>query len=398
MKRVLLIVGGGIAAYKTPLLVRELSRRGIASRCILTRGGANFTTALTLGSVSGDKVYRDLFDLTDEAEMGHIQLSRSADLLVVVPATANLMAKVAHGIADDLASTCLLATDTPVMMVPAMNVRMWDNAATQANLRVLGARGVAMIGPDEGDMACGEFGAGRMSEPDVIADAVEARLNTAQDLMGRHAIVTAGPTREAIDPVRYVSNRSSGKQGYAVAGALAARGARVTLVSGPTGLDTPAGVTRVGVTSAREMLAAVETALPADIFVGVAAVADWAVAEPATTKRKKSVHGAPAMAWVENPDILKTVSRHDRRPALVVGFAAETDTVLAHAQAKLARKGCDWILANDVSGDVFGGDDNQLTLVKRDGATGSVQEAWPRLSKRAAAERLAARIAEALTA
>jgi len=404
MKRVLLIVGGGIAAYKSPLLVRELARRGVASRCILTRGGANFTTALTLGAVSGDKVYSDLFDLTDEAEMGHIQLSRSADLIVVVPATANLMAKVAHGIADDLASTCILATDAPVMMAPAMNVRMWDNPATQANLATLEARGIAMIGPDSGDMACGEFGAGRMSEPDAMAEAIIAKLNTkhsnaARDLVGRYAIVTAGPTREAIDPVRYVSNHSSGKQGYAVAEALAARGATVTLVSGPTALSVPDGVTRIDVTSAKDMLSAVESALtdngPTDIFVGVAAVADWAVGNPAGSKQKKSQHGAPVVDWVENPDILKTVSHHAKRPTLVIGFAAETDDVLAHAQAKLARKGCDWIMANDVStrdgASVFGADDNELIRV-----TASVQEGWPRLSKRAAAERLAGAIAEAL--
>ena len=394
MSRVLLIVGGGIAAYKTPYLVRELSRRGIETRVLLTRGGANFVTPLTLGAVSGDKVYQDLFDLTDEAEMGHIQLSRSADLLVVAPATANLMAKVAHGIADDLATTCILATDTPVIMCPAMNVRMWDSPATQANLSVLRSRDMGFIGPDAGDMACGEFGEGRMSEPADIADAIAARLQTPQDLAGKRIIVTAGPTVEPIDPVRFVSNHSSGKQGYAVAGSLAQRGAEVVLVSGPTALPTPAGVTRVDVVSARDMMAAVETALPADAFIGVAAVADWGVANPADTKIKKSKSGAPMIEWSENPDILASVAQHSQRPRLVVGFAAETDDVLAHARAKRARKGCDWILANDVSSSadgatVFGSDSNALTLL-----TDSIQESWPSGSKSDAADRLVARIAE----
>ena len=387
--RILLIIGGGIAAYKSPLLVRALARRGVSSRCILTRGGANFTTALTLGAVSGDKVYQSLFDLTDEAEMGHIQLSRSADPVVVAPATANLMAKVATGIADDLATTCILATDTPVVMAPAMNVRMWDSPATQANLETLKSRGVRMLGPDMGDMACGEYGYGRMSEPEEMADAIAALLDTTQDLTGRRAVVTAGPTREALDPVRYVSNHSSGKQGYAVAESLAARGADVTLVSGPTALPPPALVTRVDVTSARDMLDAVEAALPADVFIGVAAVADWGVDAPVKTKIKKSKHGAPTIPWSENPDILQTVASHTDRPDLVVGFAAETDSVVEHARAKLARKGCDWILANDVSGGVFGSDRNQLTLVRAGG-----EEAWPELAKRDAAARLAARIAD----
>ena len=395
--RILLIVGGGIAAYKTPLLVRALVRRGIAVRCILTRGGENFVTPLTLGAVSGDKVYRDLFDLTDEAEMGHIQLSRSADLVVVAPATANMMAKAAAGISDDLAMTTLMATDAPVMMAPAMNVRMWESAATQANLATLRARGVEMLGPDEGGMACGEWGEGRMVEPEAMADAIAARLELPQDLAGRHAVVTAGPTVEPIDPVRYVSNHSSGKQGYAVAEALAARGARVTLVSGPTALDAPPRVDRVSVRTAREMAEAVEAALTeeggADVFVGVAAVADWGVEGTSPTKLKKGRDGAPAIRWVENPDILARVCAHDARPGLVIGFAAETDDVLANARAKLARKGCDWLLANDVSAtdgrSVFGADLNQLTLVH-----GGGEEAWPELSKRDAAARLAARVAE----
>ena len=394
MKRVLLIVGGGIAAYKTPYLVRELSRRGIATRVLLTKGGANFVTPLTLGAVSGDTVYGDLFDLTDEAEMGHIQLSRSAELIVVAPATANLMAKVAHGIADDLATTCILATDTSVVMCPAMNVRMWDSPATQANLSVLKSRGIAFIGPDSGDMACGEYGEGRMSEPIAIADAIAARLQSPQDLSGRRVVVTAGPTVEPIDPVRFVSNHSSGKQGYAVAESLARRGAEVVLVSGPTALPTPAGVTRLDVGSAREMLAAVESALPADVFVAVAAVADWGVANPATSKIKKSSSGAPEISWSENPDILATVAAHAHRPDLVVGFAAETDDVIAHARAKRARKGCDWILANDVStsddgGSVFGSEHNALTFL-----TDTVQESWPSGTKAEAADRLAARIAD----
>ena len=389
LKRVLLIVGGGIAAYKTPYLVRALTKAGVGVRVILTRGGANFVTPLTLGAVTGEKVFQDLFDLTDEAEMGHIQLSRSADLIVVAPATANLMAKVAHGIADDLATTCILATDTPVVMCPAMNVRMWDSPATQSNLETLKSRGIGFVGPDAGDMACGEYGDGRMSEPDVIASAVLAKLTQPQDLEGKRAIVTAGPTVEPIDPVRFVSNHSSGKQGYAVAEALAARGAEVVLVSGPTALDTPPGVARVDVGSARDMMAAVEDALPADIFVGVAAVADWGVGNPATSKIKKSSDGRISIDWVENPDILVTVSTHKHRPKLVVGFAAETDDVIPNAQAKLARKGCDWIVANDVSEDVFGADSNALTLV-----TGHVQDSWLRQGKREAAERLAARIAE----
>ena len=389
LKRVLLIVGGGIAAYKTPYLVRALTKAGVGVRVILTRGGANFVTPLTLGAVTGEKVFQDLFDLTDEAEMGHIQLSRSADLIVVAPATANLMAKVAHGIADDLATTCILATDTPVVMCPAMNVRMWDSPATQSNLETLKSRGIGFVGPDAGDMACGEYGDGRMSEPDVIASAVLAKLTQPQDLEGKRAIVTAGPTVEPIDPVRFVSNHSSGKQGYAVAEALAARGAEVVLVSGPTALDTPPGVARVDVGSARDMMAAVEDALPADIFVGVAAVADWGVGNPATSKIKKSSDGRISIDWVENPDILVTVSTHKHRPKLVVGFAAETDDVIPNAQAKLARKGCDWIVANDVSEDVFGADSNALTLV-----TGHVQDSWPRQGKHEAAERLAARIAE----
>ena len=425
---VLLVIGGGIAAYKTPQLVRDLGRRGVACRIILTRGGANFVSPLTLSAVSGEKVFQDLFDLTDEAEMGHIQLSRSADLILVAPATANLMAKVAHGIADDLATTCILATDTPVVMCPAMNVRMWESSATQANLATLRARGVGLIGPDAGDMACGEHGDGRMSEPGAIADAVAARLRIQdlierQDLAGRRAVVTAGPTVEPIDPVRFVSNRSSGKQGYAVAKALAARGAEVVLVSGPTALPAPPGVARVEVETAREMLAAVVEALeensPTDIFVGVAAVADWAVAEPAATKLKKSRDGAPNLAWTENPDILKTVSHHARRPALVIGFAAETNDVSANAQAKLARKGCDWIVANDVSpgpspssnspssslsssslGSVFGADRNRVSLLRstagEDGTDreGSADwEDWPSLSKAEVGRRLAARIA-----
>ena len=418
----LLIVGGGIAAYKAPQLVRDLYRRGVSTRVILTRGGANFTTALALGSVSGEKVFQDLFDLTDEAEMGHIQLSRAADLILVAPATANLLAKLAHGVADDLATTCLLATDAPIMVAPAMNVRMWEADATQSNMATLRARGVDVIGPDVGGMACGEWGAGRLSDPETIADAVARRIREIRseapgtapdsvpadipaDLAGRRAIVTAGPTREAIDPVRYISNHSSGKQGYAVAAALAARGAEVALVSGPTALRAPPGVRRVDVESARDMLEAVEAELrtepPADIFVGVAAVADWGVEAPSATKIKKSREGgqggeggAPTIAWVENPDILATVAAHARRPALVVGFAAETDHVLDHARAKRKRKGCDWILANDVSGGgpggaVFGNDSNQLTFI----ADGQ-EESWPPGTKMDAAHTLAARAGE----
>ena len=397
-KRVLLIIGGGIAAYKSLLLIRVLARRGIATRVILTKGGSEFVTALSAGGLSGDKVYTDLFNLTDEAEMGHIELSRSADLVVVAPATADLIAKAAHGIANDLATTTLLATDKRTLFAPAMNVRMWDNPATQRNVKTLTDDGAFFIGPDEGEMACGEFGFGRMAEPESIADAIEKILkgDTTLDglrgpkpLKGKHALITAGPTREPIDPVRYLSNHSSGKQGYAIAAALATLGAEVTLVSGPVSLDPPAGVKTVKVETAQEMLTACESALPADIFIAVAAVADWRPDSKTDKKIKKDQSGIPPLKLAENPDILKTLSASKKRPKLVIGFAAETDNVVEHAQAKLAKKGCDWIIANDVSGDVMGGDHNSMILVTKEKT-----EEWPRLTKQDAARRLAQTIAE----
>jgi len=395
-KRILLIVSGGIAAYKSLELVRRLRERGASVRCVLTRGGAQFVTPLSLSALSEDKVYTDLFSLTDEAEMGHIQLSRDADLLLVVPASADILAKMAHGQADDLATTALLATDKDVMVAPAMNVRMWTHAATQANLATLRERGVHFVGPTEGDMACGEFGPGRMAEPNDIADAVSDFFEDSAPLSGRRALVTSGPTHEAIDPVRYIANRSSGKQGHAIAAALARRGAHTTLVAGPTNQPDPAGVNMIRVESAREMLAACEKALPADVAVCAAAVADWRVTTEATEKMKKSGTGVPTLEMTENPDILATLSlAANTRPALVIGFAAETENVVEYAQAKRSKKGCDWILANDVSPgtDTFGGTDNTIHLVSADGI-----EDWPRMSKTDVAERLADRITEQLGA
>lgn len=400
-KRILLIIGGGIAAYKSLELIRELSRRGIASRCIVTKGGQEFVTPLSVSALSGEKVFTELFDLDDEAEMGHIQLSRSADLVVVCPATADLMAKAANGLANDLASTALLATDKPVLMVPAMNVRMWQHAATQRNLETLRSDGVEVMDPDEGAMACGEFGPGRLPDPLAIADRIEAKLQGAtlyglarKPLAGRHALVTAGPTREPLDPVRFLSNHSSGKQGYAIAGALAAAGARVTLVSGPVSVPVPAGVDLVDVETAREMLEACEAALPADVFVSVAAVADWRPSR-AAAKKMKLKEGVgdphPTLELSENPDILATLSRKKKhRPGLVIGFAAETHDVEDLAVAKLKRKRCDWIIANDVSGDVMGGTMNEVSLVTRDG----VEARWPRMTKDDVAVRLVERITE----
>jgi len=401
-KRILLIIGGGIAAYKSLELIRELSRRGIRSRCIVTKGGQEFVTPLSVSALSGEKVFTELFDLDDEADMGHIQLSRSADLVVVCPATADLMAKAAGGLANDLASTTLLATDKPVLMVPAMNVRMWDHAATRRNVETLRSDGVEVMDPDEGDMACGEFGPGRLPDPSAIADRIEARLNghavlyglEPKPLAGRHALVTAGPTREPLDPVRFLSNHSSGKQGYAIAGALAAAGARVTLVSGPVSVPVPAGVDLVPIETAREMLEACETALPADVFISVAAVADWRPSRAAAKKMKlKEGDGDPhpTLELSENPDILATLSRKKkRRPRLVIGFAAETHDVEDLAVAKLKRKRCDWIIANDVSGDVMGGAMNQVSLVTRQG----IEDRWPRMTKEDVAVRLVARIAD----
>jgi phosphopantothenoylcysteine decarboxylase / phosphopantothenate---cysteine ligase len=394
--RILLIVGGGIAAYKSLELVRLLAKANVRTRSILTKAGAEFVTRLSLGSLTEDKVYTDLFDLTDEAEMGHIQLSRSADLVVVAPATADLMAKAAHGLANDLASTALLATDKPVLMAPAMNVRMWQHPATQRNLARLQADGVEMIGPDSGAMACGEFGPGRMAEPELIRDRIIARLSGAQAaLRGKHVLVTAGPTLEPIDPVRFISNRSSGKQGFAIAAALAEAGARVTLVSGPVALAAPAGVHLVRVETADQMLAACQAALPADTAICLAAVADWRPEAPAGQKLKKSKGGLPAIKLIENPDILATLSAPGpMRPKLVIGFAAETELLEAHAQAKLKKKGCDWIVANDVSGDVMGGDENEIILIRMAAAP----QRWPRMNKAEVARRLATEIAAELNA
>jgi phosphopantothenoylcysteine decarboxylase/phosphopantothenate--cysteine ligase len=393
-RRILLIIGGGIAAYKSLDLIRRLRERGAQVTPVLTRAAQEFVTPLSVAALAGEKVYTDLFSLTDEAEMGHIELSRAADLLVVAPATADLMAKMAGGHADDLASTLLMATDKRVLIAPAMNVRMWDHAATQRNLGVLRADGVLVVGPNAGDMACGEYGPGRMSEPLEIVAAVEAAFGDGP-LKGRHLLVTSGPTHEPIDPVRYIANRSSGVQGTAIAAALAALGARVTFVTGPASVPPPAGVAVVRVETAREMLAAVERALPADAAVFAAAVADWRVEGASERKIKKDGSGKPpVLAFAENPDILATVSkRKEARPPLVVGFAAETHDVVAHARAKRERKGCDWIVANDVSPGtgIMGGTENAVTLVTAGG-----DETWPRMGKDEVARRLAARIAESL--
>lgn len=388
-RRILLIIGGGIAAYKALELIRELRRAGAEVVPVLTAGGQQFVTPLSAAALAENRAYTDLFDLTAEAEMGHIQLSRSADLLLICPATANLLAKMAAGIADDLATTLLLATDTPVMAAPAMNVRMWQHAATRANVETLRQRGVIVLEPDEGPMACGEYGPGRLPEVPAIVAAVRAHFGSGR-LNGRRAIVTAGPTHEPIDPVRYIANRSSGRQGFAIAAALAAEGAEVTLVSGPVALPTPPGVRRIDVETARQMEAAVNAALPADLAVMVAAVADWGV-EAATSKIKKGASGPPALALIENPDILAGISHGPDRPKLVVGFAAETDHLIDHARAKLAKKGCDLIIANDVSGDVMGGARNQVHLVSAQGV-----ESWEAATKEEVARHLATRFAEML--
>ena len=388
-KRVLLIISGGIAAYKSLDLIRRLRERGAAVRCVLTKSGAEFVTPLSVAALSEDKVYGDLFSLTDENEMGHIRLSREADLVVVAPATANILAKLANGIADDLATTTLLATDKDVMVVPAMNVRMWEHAATRDNLATLTARGVRVAGPTEGPMACGEYGEGRMIEPLEIVAAIEGYFQSDAPLSGRRAIVTSGPTHEAIDPVRYIANRSSGKQGHAIAAALAGLGAETVLVTGPTREADPAGVAVVHIESARQMLEACQSALPADIAVCAAAVADWRPAAEEGKKIKKNGR-TPALKLAENPDILATLSAAGNlRPALVVGFAAETDSVVDNARAKLAKKGCDWIVANDVSADTdtFGGDENTVHLI-----TSAEVEDWPRMRKTDVAARLAERV------
>lgn len=417
-KRILLIVGGGIAAYKSCELVRLLRKQGASVRCVVTASGQKFVTPMSLAALSEDKVYTDLFDLKDEAEMGHIQLSRQADLVVVAPATADLMARMAAGIADDLATTLLLATDKPVLCAPAMNVRMWTHPATQRNIATLQSDGITVLDPDEGPMACGEFGPGRLPEPEAIVAAISrvlsnpahpelvegssflategkaknvASTGSAQTelLKGKHIIVTAGPTHEPIDPVRVIANRSSGKQGFAIAGALAEAGAKVTLIAGPVSLPTPAGVNRIDVETARQMEAEVNAALPADAAIMVAAVADWRVDE-APSKLKKEA-GPPALNWQKNPDILANLCAAPNRPKLVIGFAAETETAVEHATAKRLRKGCDWIVANDVSVDKMGGEQNRVHLI-----TDAGTESWDRMDKTEIARALAQRIADAL--
>lgn len=399
-KRILLVVAGGIAAFKAQELIRLLRRQEATVRCVLTEAGAKFVTPLALQALSEDKVYRDLFSLTDESEMGHIQLSRDADLVVVAPATANILARMAAGLADDLASTVLLATDKPVLVAPAMNVRMWTHAATAANVETLKKRGIHFVGPNDGVMACNEYGPGRMSEAEEIVGAIESLLNSEKPgekpLAGKRALVTSGPTREAIDPVRYISNHSSGKQGHAIAAALARLGADVTLVSGPVSVPDPAGVTTVKIESADQMLAACLAAGAVDVAVCAAAVADWKMARPAPSKMKKK-EGAPppALDLTPNPDILATLSkRGPRRPKLVVGFAAETENLVANAIAKRTRKGCDWMVANDVSlaSGTFGGERNTVHLISAEG----VQD-WPTLSKEQVAMQLAGAIALHLT-
>jgi phosphopantothenoylcysteine decarboxylase/phosphopantothenate--cysteine ligase len=395
-KRILLIVAGGIAAFKAQELIRLLRKRDAAVRCVLTDAGAKFVTPLSLQALTEDKVYSDMFSLTDESEMGHIELSREADLLVVAPATANILARMAAGLADDLASTVLLATDKPVLAAPAMNVRMWTHAATVANVETLKKRGIHFVGPNDGAMACNEYGPGRMSEPEEIVAAIESLLTSERPLLGKRALVTSGPTREAIDPVRYISNHSSGKQGHAIAAALARLGADVTLVSGPVAVADPAGVKVVKIDSADQMLAACLAAGAVDVAVCAAAVADWKAAKPAAAKIKKKAGAAPpALELTANPDILATLSKPGpKRPKLVIGFAAETENLVANAIEKRSRKGCDWIVANDVSPatGTFGGESNTVHLITAQGV-----QAWPTLSKDRVAMQLAGAIAMHLT-
>ncbi|PWB68578.1 MAG: bifunctional phosphopantothenoylcysteine decarboxylase/phosphopantothenate--cysteine ligase CoaBC [Holophagae bacterium] len=392
-KRILLVISGGIAAYKTLDLIRRLRERGAVVRCILTEAASHFVTPLSVAALSENRVYQELFSLTDEAEMGHIRLSREADLVVVAPATANILAKMAAGIADDLATTLLLATNTPILVAPAMNVVMWEHPATQRNLTVLVERGVHVVGPATGELACGETGAGRMEEPEAILAAILALTGPGVALAGRRALVTSGPTFEPIDPVRFLGNRSSGRQGHAIAAALAALGADTVLVSGPTSLPDPPGVTVRRVSTALEMLAACLAELPVDAAVCAAAVADWRVDASLERKLKKAAGRPPTLHLVENPDILAAIAGAERRPLLVVGFAAETEDVVAHAVAKRQAKGCDWVIANDVAPGtaVFGGDSNTVHLVTATGV-----EPWPTLSKVEVARRLAERISAAL--
>jgi phosphopantothenoylcysteine decarboxylase / phosphopantothenate---cysteine ligase len=403
--RVLLIIGGGVAAYKALDLIRRLRERGASVRVVMTAAAKHFIAPLSAASLSGQKVYDDLFSLTDEAEMGHIELSREADLLVVAPATADLLARMAAGMAHDMATTALLATDKKTLVAPAMNLRMWLHPATQRNVETLRKDGILFVGPNDGEMACGEFGPGRMAEPLEIVAAIESALESSTVLplpkpsgsassgvlAGKHVLVSSGPTHEAIDPVRYIANRSSGRQGHAIAAAAKEAGARVTLVSGPVAIPDPPGVVTIHVESARDMLAAVEKALPADIFIAAAAVADWRIAEPGANKMKKGAGGAPQLIFVENPDILASVAQRAKgRPPLVVGFAAETMNVLDNAQEKLAKKKCDMIIANDVGEGtgVFGGKKNLVHLVVKDGV-----ESWPSMDKKEVAQRLITRLA-----
>ncbi len=421
-KHILLIIGGGIAAYKASELIRLIKKAGMTVRCVLTESGAQFVTPMTLAALSENEVHTTLWSLKDETEMGHIQLSREADLVVICPATANLLAKMAGGVADDLATTLLLATDTSVLAVPAMNVRMWQHAATQRNIEQLQNDGIMVMPPDEGDMACGEYGPGRMPEPEAVmteinslmgspdltipgAEAEESELGSnpldgqpafAPDqhrpLHGKHVLVTAGPTREPIDPVRYIANRSSGRQGFAIAQAAAEAGAKVTLIAGPVHLATPAGVMRVDVETAREMEKAVHGALPSDVAIMVAAVADWRADTMAEQKMKKKGDAPDPLTLTENPDILAGLAKHKQRPRLLIGFAAETEKIAEHAQAKLMKKGCDWIVANDVSGDVMGGADNSVHIVTADGS-----EIWERMPKPEVAQRLIQKIAKEIS-
>ncbi len=421
-KRILLIVTGGIAAYKSLELVRLLKRQGIAVRAVMTKSAAEFVTPLSMAVMTEDQVYGHMFDLKEESEIGHIQLSRQADLIVVCPATANIVAKMAAGIADDLATTILLATDKPVLAVPAMNVRMWNHRATQRNLRQLRADGVHIMAPDEGAMACGEFGPGRLPEPPAVAEQICAMLGQAfnaaltagrspttvpsaapraaqpdfadinhRPLFGKRVLVTAGPTHEAIDPVRYIANRSSGRQGFAIAAAAADLGAEVTLIAGPVHLETPPGVIRINVETALEMQAEVEKALPVDAAIMVAAVADWRAAQAPDQKIKKDGDAIPALVLTENPDILASLATHKHRPKLLIGFAAETEKIVDHAQTKLTKKGCDWIVANDVSGDVMGGENNAFHIVTKDGV-----DSWPESPKDVIARKLMEKVADAL--
>ena len=389
--RILLIIGGGIAAYKSLDLIRRLRERGASVTPVMTSAAAEFVTPMAVSALAGHKVHSELFDLTSEAEMGHIELSRSADLVVVAPATADLMAKMAGGHANDLASTLLLATDTPVLIAPAMNVRMWTHAATQRNINTLMADGIGFVGPNEGDMACGEFGPGRMAEPLEIVAAIEARLQN-NTLVGRKILVTSGPTHEPIDPVRYIANRSSGAQGSAIANALMNRGAEVVFISGPAAAPPPIGAEVIAVETAQQMAEAVAAALPVDAAVFAAAVADWHVSSASSSKIKRQNGALPVLEFAENPDILATVSHMtSQRPGLVIGFAAETDDLLANATAKRARKDCDWIVANDVSPEtgIMGGSENAVTLITAEGA-----ENWPRTGKAQVASQLADRIAQ----